>query len=412
MKPTEKPSSKIDMLRKENKSLLEMIEANKIQLKQWLQNTKNERLKFIDELVNLLQSLKTQKNSVSIAINFLRKLKLDPNSAGSMRKAEIDKYKVTQTTKMEFEKATDNIFWSKQSNDNINNNCCPRCITKPSGSEISGGEEDFLKSKISALEDHVKELKSTNCSLNAKYGIITSENELLKSGNIKLQLEKAEISSWKESLLKYFKDRQHQQDATNQIMKMKDSSRSVLESNCKISNILETNLGITSPIRYSNRQESEVIKKWGNVNDGTEGDMVPTFIRCLLADSLLEPEVHKTPQKLYSVAEKNSSGGKVTRKLDFYQRKNHKKNATSYSMYKKNAVNKKESNKSVIRNSQNGKSVKSSTIIHEESGSLSGSMMVDDGPIQKNNIPKMVIVNDMMDKSHSKGPMHLVFDLM
>jgi hypothetical protein len=34
MKPTEKPSSKIDMLRKENKSLLEMIEANKIQLKQ------------------------------------------------------------------------------------------------------------------------------------------------------------------------------------------------------------------------------------------------------------------------------------------------------------------------------------------------------------------------------------------
>lgn len=61
--------------------------------------------------------------------------------------------------------------------------------------------------------------------------------------------------------MKYFKDRQHQQDATNQIMKMKDSSRSVLESNCKISNILETNLGITSPIRYSNRQESEVIKK-------------------------------------------------------------------------------------------------------------------------------------------------------
>ena len=56
--------------------------------------------------------------------------------------------------------------------------------------------------------------------------------------------------------------------------------------------------------------------------------------------------------------------------------------------------------------------MKSSTIIQEESGSLSGSMRVDDGPIQKGNIPKMLIVNDMMDKSHSKGPMHLVFDLM
>jgi len=47
-----------------------------------------------------------------------------------------------------------------------------------------------------------------------------------------------------------------------------------------------------------------------------------------------------------------------------------------------------------------------------DSISQSGSLRIDDGSIEKGNIPKMVIMSDMMDKSHSKGPMHLVFDLM
>ena len=66
---------------------------------------------------------------------------------------------------------------------------------------------------------------------------------------------------------------------------------------------------------------------------------------------------------------------------------------TSYSMYKNNAVKKKNTK-------------------HNDSLSNSDSMKVEDSSVEKGQIPRTMIVGDMMDKSHNRGPMHLVFDLV
>lgn len=82
---------------------------------------------------------------------------------------------------------------------------------------------------------------------------------------------------------------------------------------------------------------------------------------------------------------------------------------TSFSMYKNSTVKKQK-----IMNFGEGKSnvSRNKNLVDEGSLSLSGSMVVDDGPLERGMIPKMLIVSDMMDKSHCRGPMHLVFDLM
>ena len=110
MKPNERPGTKLESLKRENKNLMLMLEKSKIQLQRTIDSSKHERIKFIDELMKILTSLKGQKNSVSLAVSFLKKLKLDPDNPKTVRKNETEKYKLTKTMKYEFERNIDNEF--------------------------------------------------------------------------------------------------------------------------------------------------------------------------------------------------------------------------------------------------------------------------------------------------------------
>lgn len=98
---------------------------------------------------------------------------------------------------------------------------------------------------------------------------------------------------------------------------------------------------------------------------------LPAFAKCLAMDLIIDKPVLNF----------NLNPNKTTSKL------------TSFSMYKNNAVRKKK-------------------VAADDSFSNSDSMKVDDSSVEKGQIPKMLIISDMMDKSHSRGPMHLVFDLV
>lgn len=125
IKPNENPSTnKIDILKKENKNLLSLLESSKAQLKDCIKNSKLERTKLIDELIQIFESRSLHNDSLTIALNFLKKLKGKPSSKVLTHfKNEQNLYKNKgHLHKREQEKSTDKNFDSKLSNEYFSKN--------------------------------------------------------------------------------------------------------------------------------------------------------------------------------------------------------------------------------------------------------------------------------------------------
>lgn len=110
IKQNERPATKLESLKSENKNLVQLLEKSKIQLEKIIDNSKKERIKFIEELIKILTSLKNHKNAVTQAVSFLKKLKLDPENPKSVRSSENELYKLSQTSKLQIERDIDNEF--------------------------------------------------------------------------------------------------------------------------------------------------------------------------------------------------------------------------------------------------------------------------------------------------------------
>jgi hypothetical protein len=213
----------------------------------------------------------------------------------------------------------------------------------------------------------------------------------LENSQLKLDLKESQAMS--KTLLKYLESiknlGQHFQNQLNkENKKNKKMGEKMSKTSLDKSSFVNMSLG-----EYSDFQSDAP-------SQDSAMDMLPTFARCLFVDLEKLTEFKKVRQPDW-LAKKHEIPS-------VFAKKSHNK-ATSFSMYKNNTVKKQK-----LYNFGEGKSKESRNIylVKEESNSLSGSMVIDDGPVEKGLIPKMMIVSDMMDKSHCKGPMHLIFDLM
>lgn len=85
----------------------------------------------------------------------------------------------------------------------MSSNCCPRCITKPSGSEYSASEEDGLRSKIKTLEDSIKDLTDSQIRLSEKYYSLSETHATVNLENLQLRSSLKECQATNDALLKY-----------------------------------------------------------------------------------------------------------------------------------------------------------------------------------------------------------------
>lgn len=359
LKPNERPSSKIESLKRQNKDLKVMLETCEHKLKEWISSAKKERVKLVDEMITQFTIFSKQNNAVIQAIGFLKKLrwKLDTTKG-------LTHLRLSNTEKINFE--------SKHSNEYLTKNCSYWWRTKPSGSECSVADEDSLKGRIKSLEDEVLKLKTDNKSLNSQLQSISTQKEAIENEfNVEREVFQQHLALNK-TLLKMFE---------NPGQEVKSSEAIKIITECD-----------------QNKSTSGEYRSHHNSDDRPKEDPieVPAFIRWLMADENMGPVVSNTPSpvKPKLVYEGKPSSIITVNRSSFDQNSSPKK--TNFSMYR-NAVKK------------GPKAYK--PIEQESSGSFSESYRVDDGSVEKGNIPRMMIVSDMMDKSHHKGPMHLVFDL-
>lgn len=145
IKPNERPTSKIEALKKENKDLANMLESNKQLIKELYESSNKERekviadftqfsascltyiLQLVDELINLFNSLNNQKNGISVAINFLKQFKDKIEATASISNLTNDNdHKRNLTSKLKNDWGTDTFekFDTKHSNEYLSKTYC------------------------------------------------------------------------------------------------------------------------------------------------------------------------------------------------------------------------------------------------------------------------------------------------
>lgn len=175
MKPNERPSTKLDTLKKENKNLIQLLETSKQQLKECIENSKKEKSKLIDELISIFESRKDNKDAISVTLKFLNLMK----GKSGVHSSPVKKPKKSK----DYIRVTEENFDSKVSNEYFSKNYCYKCATKPSVSENYHSDEaqklKELQAKIDALEqDYLCLETKLNTSENKANSLILLNEEL------------------------------------------------------------------------------------------------------------------------------------------------------------------------------------------------------------------------------------------
>lgn len=349
VKPNDTPSSKLEVLKQENENLMKLYEKSKAQIKEWIEQNKVDRVKFIDELIAIFTSLSKQKNAVNLTINLLKKFKLKSDSykcISQMKVDSLDKLKFNQNHKNDLEQEFDKEFYSKQSNEYLSKNYWYRWNTKPSGSEWSATEDEALKIKLKTLEEELAGLSNKNKWMAEQIQQLKNSNDFFKANNETLTLDFKQADATNKTLLNYLQMIFEETDTLGREMWNRENKSGKCNEKVNIINEYIQTKEETGPHDYHSYQDIVVLS---NPTIGTHKDNkrpnfnepMPAFFKWLITDidqqPLSKPKICHQKVKFEGddIEEVPLNRPSV---LDIQR---NAKKQTNFSMYKNTAVKKK-----------------------------------------------------------------------